>query len=148
MPFDYEKFEAASVTFPTKRIPVPLLKDFFQDGEEAIWEIKPLTGLELAVVEEAVENRVFARRKAAVDAINASSGGSIRQLKDGYEELLQSGEEIPVNYVRWIKLVQYGSVPPCPEDLCVKMASVKGGVLRRLAHEIAMLSAMGADLGK
>lgn len=146
MPFDYNKFEAASTTFPTKDIPVPTLTAFFPEGEKPVWKIKCMSGLEQAIVEDAVANNFLEKRKAVVDAC---VGDSIEKMKEGYQALLGTGENIaPDVYVRWLKLVEYGSVPRCPEHICVKLAHAQGGVLRRLAHEISIISAMGAEMGK
>jgi len=144
MAIDYEAIDSANITFPTKKIPVPMLKAFFPEGEEPVWEIKSLTGMELAMVEESAE-----RVKVLKGAMEAFAKGTVKGFKDGYDELLnQNAEATPESYMRWISLVRYGSVPPCPEHIAVKLAHSSGGMLRRLAHEIAIMSAMGANLGE
>ena len=78
MAIDYDKLDAANVTFPTKKIPVPMLKDFFPEGEEPEWEIKSLTGMEIALVEESAE-----RVKVLKGAMEAFAKGTVKGFKDG-----------------------------------------------------------------
>ena len=144
MAIDYDALDAANITFPTKKIPVPMLKGFFPEGETPEWEIKSLTGMELAMVEESAD-----RVKALKGAMESFAKGTVKGFKDGYDELLNTkADATPESYMRWISLVRYGSVPQCPEHIAVKLAHSNGGMLRRLAHEIAMMSAMGANLGE
>jgi len=142
MSFDINAFDAAQVSFPTKKIQVPTLKKFFNENEEPIIEIKALTGIELALVEES-SNKIN-MLKAALESF---AKGSVKNLKDGFDELLNGETETPETYMRWITLVRLGTVPQLPEHICVKMAFACAGTLRRLAHEISIMSAMGADLG-
>jgi len=143
MAFDADKFDAAQTNFPTKKIPVPTLKRFFEDGEDPVFEIKSLTGVELAIVEESANK--LARLRGAMEAI---ARDTVKGFKEGYEELLNGDVETPETYMRWITLVRLGTVPQLPEHIVVKLAFAQPGVLRRLAHEISILSATGADMGE
>ena len=145
MSFDFNAFENAPVNFPTKKIPVPQLKNFFPEGEEPEWEIKSLTGMEIAISNQAASNAE--RMKAAIQTI--STDGSGLSMKEGFKELF--GKDVdytPEEYLRWLKIVEYGSVPRCPETTCVKLAHAKGAVFRLLAHEISVMSGLGADMGE
>ena len=144
MAFDYDKFDQASVTFPTEKIPVPQLKDFFGEGEKPEWEIKPLTGLELGIVEEAGQKSEAMRK-----LFEALVGNSVDKMKSGFDELFNLGDDpTPSQYLRWITMFELGSVPRCPKHIAVKVAHSQAGVFRTIVHEISKLSAMGADLGK
>lgn len=144
MSFNYDQFDAANVTFPTKKIPVPELKEFFGDGEEPMWEIKPLTGLELSIAEQAAQN--FEKLKGLIESI---VGDNVKEMKQGFGELLgRTKDTTPEQYLKWLKYIEFGSVPTCPEHIVVKLAQTKAGTFRRLAYEISVLSAQGADLGK
>ena len=144
MSFDLNAFENAPVNFPTKKIPVPQLKNFFPEGEDPEWEIKSLTGMEIAISNQAATNSE--KVKAALQAISA--GGSGIAMKDGFNELFgKDADFTPEEYLRWLKIVEYGSVPRCPEHICVKLAHSKGALFRLLAHEISVMSGLGADLG-
>ena len=50
MAFDLERFmrDAGTLSAPTAKIPVPDLAHWFEKGEEAVWEVKGLTGEEWA----------------------------------------------------------------------------------------------------
>lgn len=143
MAFDQDAFDAAQVSFQTKKIPVPTLKSFFNDDEDPVIEIKSLTGVDLAIVEESTKK--ISRLKAAIESF---AKDTVKGFKDGYKELLNGDTETPETYMRWITIVRLGTVPQLPEHIVVKLAFTQGGVLRRLAHEISIMSAMGADLGE
>jgi len=143
MTFDIDAFDAAPVAFPTKKIAVPGLKKFFGDEEEPFIEIKALTGVELALVEESTQK--INRLKAALESF---AKDTVSGFKQGFQELINGDVETPETYMRWITLVRLGTVPQLPEHIVVKLAFSQGGILRRLAHEIAVMSAMGADLGE
>ena len=144
MAFDINKFDSAPVDFPTKKIPVPQLKAFFKEDETPEWEIKALTGIQIATAETAGED--FKRYRAAFEAI--AGGTSVKSMKSGFDELLNRNDAPPDMYLKWIKYFQFGSVPECPEHIVVKIAYSQGGLFKRIVHEILIMSAMGADLGK
>ncbi|MFK5951765.1 MAG: hypothetical protein QM498_01830 [Desulfobacterium sp.] len=143
MPFDQDAFDAAQVNFKTQKVPVPLLKKFFDDDETPEFEIKSLTGVELAIVEESP-----GRIKILIAALESFAENTVKGFKDGFEELLNGDIETPETYLRWITLVRLGTVPQLPEHIVVKMAFSNGGVLKRLAYKISVMSAIGADLGE
>jgi len=144
MSFDFNAFDSAPVNFPTRKISVPQLKAFFPDDEEPEWEIKSLTGMEIAISNQASINSE--RMKAAIQTI--SDGGSVMDMKEGFQELFgKDADFTPEEYLRWLKIVEFGSVPRCPEHICVKLAHTKGSLFRLLAHEISVMSGIGADLG-
>jgi len=144
MPFDYDKFDQAAVIFPTQKIPVPQLSAFFPEGETPEWEIRPLTGLELGIAEEASQKSDAMRR-----LFEALAGQSVDKMKAGFDELFNLGDDpTPAQYLKWITMFELGSVPRCPKHIAVKIAHAQAGVFRHIVHEISTLSAMGADLGK
>lgn len=144
MQFDFDKFDAAQITFPTKKIPVPELKEFFPEGQEPVWIIKALTGHELAIVNESVE--MVTRTKAVIDAI---SEGSNESIKRGIKTLInRDGEITPEDLARRHRMLEFGTVSECPEHLCVKLAHAKPTIFYRLTNEIIRMTGDGASLGE
>jgi hypothetical protein len=143
MSFNVEKFDAAQVTIVTKTIPVPELKAFFED-EIPEWEIRCLTGTELFVANEAAS--VASKTKVIIEAI---ASGSDAGLKKGLETFLNKNDEmVPEELVRRHKLLEFGSIPPCPENICVKLAHNKPTTFTKITNEIIKLTGDGADLGE
>ena len=151
MTFDINAFDAATVSLPTKRIPVPQLKDFFEDGEPVEWEIKALSGLELAVVEEWAQKEKMETMKNLFEAIAANS---VDKMKVGFEELFnpnvdENGEAmLPQHYLKCLKKFELASVPACPSHVAVKIAKFFPNPFYTIVREIDVLSAAGPDLGK
>jgi len=144
MAFDYDKFDQTTVLFPTRKVPVPQLSAFFPEGEAPEWEIKPLTGLELGIVEEAGQ-----KSEAMRHLFEALAGNTVDKMKSGFDELFNLGDDpTPAQYLRWVTIFELGSVPRCPKHIAVKIAHAQAGVFRNIVHEISKMSAMGADLGK
>ena len=52
--FNLEKFEAEGFKARESAVPVPELSAFFDDGAEAVWRIRGLTGAEVARVKDSV----------------------------------------------------------------------------------------------
>jgi len=144
--FDFDRFDSAQFTFPTKKIPVPEIKDFFEEGQEAVWECRSLNGHELAIVNEAVET--YSRKKAIMKAL-ASGNGTNSEITKGVQIFLNNDESItPEDLIRRHKMLELASIPPCPENICVKLAYVKPTVFLRITNEIIKATGDGAELGK
>lgn len=144
MGFDFDKFDSAQFTFPTKDVPVPELKDFFSAEEKQVWVMRSLTGRELAIVNEAVET--VNRTKAIIKAISSQTNEGITK---GISEFINKDEETtPEDLARRLKMLELASVPPCPEHVAVKLAAFKPTIFFRLTNEIIRLTGEGAELGK
>jgi len=143
MTFDVNKFDLVQVEYPTKTIPVPELKAFFDEGKKPEWVIKSLTGTELAIVNEAVS--VVKKTNQIINALTSGNKG----IEDGIKALMnKDSEHTPEDLVRRHKMLELGTVPPCPEHICVKLAEAKPTLFYRLTNEIIGLTGDGADLGK
>ena len=145
MPFDINAFDLAQVKFPTKKIPVPELKAFFDEDETPEFEIRGLTGNELAIVNEAVET--VNKTRIMIEAL---SKGSESAMKKGLETFLNKvgDESSPEDAVRRLKMLELGTVPSLPEHICVKLASAKGTMFYKLTNEIIRMTGDGAELGE
>lgn len=144
MSFDFDKFDAAQFTFPTKKIPVPELKSFFPEDAVPVWEVKGLTGHELAIVNQAVETGD--KIQAFISALKT---GKKAELKKGFETFLDKNDDVtPADLVRRHKMLELGSVPACPEHISVKLAHFKTTTFWKITNEIITMTGEGADAGE
>lgn len=142
--FDFEKFDNAQFTFVSKKIKVPELKSFFDENEKPEWEIRGLTGHELAIVNEAAETA--SKTRAIIEAVGA---GTPEAIKKGLQTMLNKNDEAtPEDMARRHKMLEFGSVPACPEHIAVKLSHNKPTVFYRLTNEIIRLTGDGASLGE
>jgi hypothetical protein len=144
MSFNVEKFDAAQVTIVTKTIPVPELKAFFGEDEKAEWEVRGMTGTELFIANEAAS--VASKTKVIIEAI---ASGTEAGLKKGLNTFLNKNDQMtPEELVRRHKMLELASIPPCPENVCVKLAHNKPTTFTKITNEIIKLTGDGADLGE
>jgi len=145
--FDQDKFNTANFIMPTKKISVPELKAFFPDDTEPealIWEVKGMTGNELAIVNEAVAT--YGKTKAIIEAIASNSNSS---LKKGLENFLnKSDDNLAEDLIRRHKTLQFGSVEEITEETCVRLAQFKPTIFYNLTNEIIHLTGDGASVGE
>jgi len=144
MAIDYQLLDAANIEFPTQEIPVPELSDFFPAGEDPVWVVKPLTGHELAQVNEAAEH--VERVKNVIRAL--SSGDKTAEKKGMAMYLGQDDESTPQDLARRHKMLALASVPPCPEHVAVRLAHAKPTTFYKITNKIIAMTGQGADLGK
>ena len=144
MAIDYDAIDAAIVTFPTKKIPVPELAAYFPEGEDPKWEIKSLTGEELAIANEAHDT--FQRKTQVIKAL---AGKSRTAMEKGLELFLNNSmDDVPEDLARRHKILEFGTVPRCPENICVKLFHSKATLAWHLTNEILAMTGEGARLGE
>ncbi len=143
MSIDYNKLGSAQFEFPTKKMAVPGLKDFFPKGEKPEWEYRGLSGTELALVNNVIQTNAWAESiKKAICSIDTN--GLTRSL-DGLQG--RNLEEVPPDLAKRLKILELGSVPPCPEHVCVRIAHTRPVLVWDITAKIMKLTDDGADLG-
>ncbi len=96
MPFDIDKFQSATFKFREEEIPVPELKEFFSEGEKPVWRVRNLTGMEIFVVNEAMERN--SRKNEAIEAIMS---GERKERVEAMKEIAMTLPGMtPTEYVR------------------------------------------------
>jgi len=144
MPIDYDKLGATQFEFPTKKMAVPGLKDFFEDGEKPEWEYRGLNGTELALVNNVIQTNAWA--ESIKKAIYSMDTKGLTKSLDGLQG--KDLEEVPPDLAKRLKILELGSVPPCPEHVCVRLAHTKATLVWNITGKIMALTDDGADLGK
>ena len=142
MAFDIEKFETATLTHRVSSIKVPAMKEFFDGAPE--WEIRGLSGEEVAKVNEAV--KLNANLAGLIEGFaSGETGEKITAIK----ESLGITEEVPHETVRRIALLKVGSVnPECSQSVCVKVAEGFPVQFYEITTKILELTGMGSTVGE
>lgn len=139
--FDLNKFEQAEISLRTKQIAVPLLKDFFAEGEEPVWNISALTSEDVAILNSAQE-----RNKSVSVLVNAMLGGNSKSKADAIKSAMGVGDELPEETARGIECLLLGSVdldPQTHREVAIKIAAFYPTVFTKLTNEIYSLSGEG-----
>ena len=142
MAFDIEKFTAANFNDRTEDVPVPRLKAFFKlkKGENPVWKIRGLTGLESASAKQAVADNknMDAIIKAIGTTIQADKVAGIRELAGLASDA--APDDLVLRY-SWLKS---GSVDPvCDQALALKLATNFPEDFYLLTNKIMMLTGQG-----
>lgn len=144
MAIDYDKLGSAQFTFPTKKMKVPDLKAFFPKDEEPEWEYRGLNGTELALVNNVVQTNAWA--ESIKKAIYSMDTKGLTKSLGGLQG--KDLEEVPPDLAKRLKILELGSVPPCPEHVCVRIAHTKPNFVWNITGKIMTMTDDGADLGK
>ena len=145
MPFDNEKFKSATFKFREEEHPVPELKEFFSEGEKPVWRVRNLTGMEIFIVNEAMERN--SRKNEAIEAIMS---GERKERVEAMKEIAMTLPEMtPTEYVRRLEVFRLGSVEPkVTKEIAVKIGENFGNTLTHLSNRILILTTQGAEPGK
>lgn len=141
MPFNADKFDRTEFRFRTKRLNLPALRGYFDEGEEPDFEVRGLTGAELQLALEAqrrnvsVESLMIALAKAPADV------ATIRQA------IGLPSKETPGEIAKRIEMLTMASVTPRLEQhIVVKLAEKYPIEFFQLTNEIIELTGLGAEI--
>lgn len=139
MGFDLEKFESAQFTDRVESVPVPRLARFFDEGDEAVWKVRGLTGQESAHANQAVSNN------KNMDAILSAISTKVQQDKiDGIRELAGLTDAVPDELVKRYSWLTQGSVDPvCSHETAMKLARNYPEDFYLLTNKILQLTGQG-----
>ena len=140
--FEMEKFKQAEIKQRTKDVPVPLLQDFFSDGDEAVWKVRALTSEDVAKMNEAQQ-----RNKAVESLIGAAVSASMADKAEAIKSMMGLGDELPDDTTRRIEALILASVAPeCDRETAVKISVYYPTVFSKLTDEIFLLSGQGGEV--
>lgn len=141
MGFDLNRFTSAGLTLRTAEVKTPMLKDFFGEGEEAVFKVRGLTGEEWYAMRQAIADR--RDTKALAEKILSGAGEAIAQaIGDIYAD-------VPEELARRINLVVAGCVEPKLDlPAAVKLFKFYAPQAHLISEEIFRLSGEGATLGE
>ena len=143
MAFDKDKFQKESFEVRSEKVEVPQLKVFFGD-DEPVWEVRGLTGPELAKVNDASK-----QNKALTELVEGFVSDNIVEQVTSIKEALGLTDSVPDEIVRGISLLRFGSVnPTCSQEMAVKLANVHPVPFYMLWRKVLELTGMGQSLGE
>ena len=143
MAFNKEQFQSANFMERTEKVPVPELKDFFDEGNPE-WEVRGLTGPELAKVNDASK-----QNKAMAELIEGFASENYIEKVEAIKESLGLTGSVPDEIARGIALIKIGSIEPvCSQEMAVRLANVQPVPFYRLWRKIMELSGLGQSLGE
>lgn len=139
MAFDAHKFETTTFKDRIESVPVPKLAAFFDKGDEPVWKIRGLTGMESAAAKQAVQDN------KNIDAILGAIGSKVNREKiDGIRELAGLSDNVPDELVQRYCWLRFGSVDPeCTHELSMKMAENFPEDFYLLTNKIMQLTGLG-----
>lgn len=144
MGFDLKAFEKTKFESRTADVPVPELKEFFDEGEPAVWTVRNLTAAELAKVEMSGQN--VEKMKAILEGIVSDKP---KDIADAIKELAGVSSDLEPEFRKHLTRLELASVnPKITRDIAVKLATVSSSAFYRLIAQIKELSGKGAVMGK
>jgi hypothetical protein len=144
MAFDAKRFVKTKFIPRTEDVSVPDMKDFFPDGEPAVWKVRGLTGQELGWAAEASE-----RNKGIAAILSGLTSGSDKEIAQAVKELVGVGGNTPADIAKRIEHLRLGSVDPmCTQDLAVRLCEVYPVEFYQLTNAILRLTGQGQMPGK
>lgn len=144
MAFNVSGFVQAPWQHRTQEVPVPELKDWFDDGEPAVFVVRSLTANEIARANSA--SQAHRREAALAEALTAGSKGAI---VSAVKEALGRGQDLDPDIPRRMELVCAGLVAPaCDLEMARLLNEHHGVILFNLSNIILGLTGQGSDVEK
>jgi hypothetical protein len=142
MPFQADRFENETFVARRKRIPVPALAKWFDDGEEPVWEVRGLNSNELHRCLEA------GQRQRSVESIVKAIAQTIDQAT-AVRKAIGLTTDTPGEIAKRMEMLTLGSVQPAVTlTTVVKLAETFPIEFLQLTNDISELTGKGFDLVK
>lgn len=142
MAFDVKNFMATTFEPRTASVPVPNLKDWFDEGEEPVWVVRGQTASEVARANTAAE------KNKNIDSIAKAIAQHSEQVK-AIKAAVGVVDDTPADTVKRLEqLVQCSVEPKITLDAAVKLSEVRAIEFYMITNEIVMLTAQGSDVKK
>ncbi len=144
MPFDTKAFKKTKFEDRTARVPVPDLQEWFEEGDEAVFVVRGLTGEELARCNEA------ARRNKDINSIVEAIAGQNQQEKiNALRETLGVSTSVPDDLAKRLEQFSYGTIDPdMDHDAAVKFAQEYPVEFYEITSKIMELTGQGRQIAK
>ena len=143
MPFDARAFTKAQFEPRLGDVIIPELRDWF-DGDEPIFRVRGLSGIELAQALEAAQTSQ-SRAELAEALLDGTDGAKV----DAVKEAFGLGKGVPDELIRYHELVIRGTVEPkLTREVSVKLAERFPIDHKQLALKILALTGQGQAVKK
>ncbi len=115
------------------------LKEFFHDGNQAVWKVRGLTANEIARSNEASE-----RNGRLETLINAMTTQNRLDIADGVKEMIGIGDDVHSEIAKMLEHLIFGSInPEVPRELAVRIATVAPVEFYMISRKIMELTGLG-----
>lgn len=139
MPFDAERFKRASYVPRTEDVPMPVLAEFFGEGEVPVIVVRGLSANELHLAIEA------GARNRNVDAVVKAISTSADQVASIRQALGLAGDT-PGEIAKRLQMLVFGAVAPAVDDaVAAKLAETFPVEFYDLTNRITALTGQGAS---
>jgi hypothetical protein len=144
MPFDSKRFLQTQFIPREDTVPVPDMKAFFPDGEDPVWTVRGLTGVEMTRANEA------AARNRNISAILEGLVAISKQEKiNSIKQLVGIDEKVPDEIAKRVELFILGSVEPeADTELALKVCTAFPVEFFEITNRITILTGRGHVPGK
>jgi hypothetical protein len=144
MAFDVNKFLQTSFKHRTEAVPVPDMKEFFEEESKPEFIVRGLTGQEIGRCAEAATKR---------ESVNMLISGLMttvtQETVEAAKDVLGVGKDTPQDIAKRIEHLVAGSVDPvCSLDLAVKVCETFPIEFYQITNKIMELSGRGQVPGK
>lgn len=144
MSFDSKKFLSSGLHPREIDVPVPDLKDYFQEDAKPVFRVRGLTGHELGAAQEAVEQ--YRNVRAIVEGL---TGPRTDEARDAIERLVGKGGKTPQEIVKRLEYLKIGCLDPIvDQDLASRICTYFPITFYALTNEIVRLTGLGHQPGK
>ena len=144
MSFDTKKFGKEKFTPREQDVPVPDLKDYFQEGEPLVWRVRGLTGHEIGRAAEASD-----RNKNILSILEGLTSTASEDKVTAVKNLLGFGTDAPQDIAKRIEHLTLASVDPvCTQDIAVKLCEAFPIEFYQITNVIMELTGRGKMPGK
>lgn len=142
--FDAKRFMSQQFVHREEDVPVPDMKDFFPEGEPAVWRVRGLTGQELGLCNQAAERN---RNMEAILEGVASAAGA--KKSDAIKKLIGGRDDTPDDVVKRMEMLIIASIAPeCDLQLAVKLCKIFPIEFYQITTAIGKLTGMGQTAKK
>lgn len=143
MGFDTKKIKNTDFSSRTAEVPVPELKAFFGQGDESVWKVRNLTGIEVGRVNETGEK--YKRLDAAAKALD----GTQKEKIEAFKTLFGISQEMSQETAKQTEILIIGSVDPvCDIEVACLIRDRFPVAFSTITRKIYELTGQGAVPGK
>lgn len=144
MSFDRNKFINTKFIPREEIVPVPDMKDFFPEGEEPVWKVRGLEGIEVARSNEAME-----RNRNVATILDGLLSNNDKEKISAVKQLIGVDEKVPNDIAKRIELLILGSIDPKVDLEFAKMiCRVYPIEFYEITNKITLLTGRGHIPGK
>lgn len=150
MSIDYSAFEKAQFTERTKDVPVPQLKKFYKKNEKPVWKLRCIGSSEMFYAREAALNSQKDQAEMIEEFISKNLSKETIETVKAQMGLPVDVDNAPIHrdVVLRRRMLMYGSIPKCPENVAVKLSNEYGEVFQLLTNVLFNLYSEGNDPGE